>query len=376
MNFRLLLLVASGTILLLVSCQTVSKVTAKQAIGMVFDIAGRGDHAYNDSAYKGLVELARSYHGWIQDDPDKIDFGSELQIQYLQPGSNYEREADMRALAENGYSLVYCVGFNFSGPMERISKEFPDVHFVVIDAYVPNLTKASNLTCLSFKENEGAFIVGAIAALKADGAPIGFLGGKNIPIIHRFQNGFAGGAIYADRRYSKRGMLLAQYIGTTDKAFVDPDRGYLLAHEMFEQGAAVIFHAAGASGAGLFRAAAEANKMAIGVDIDEGLICESSADAEIRARGTHILTSMIKRVDIAVVLSGRKFLDSSRQMDGGYWAIGLKDGGLDFATNQYNEPTLAKVDDRVHQIETDVINGKVEIPDISTDMPSWANSLD
>lgn len=352
-----------------------AKVTAKQAISTVFDLAGRGDHAYNDSAYKGLVELAKTYHGWIQDDSDKVDFGSELQIQYLQPRTSYEREANIRTLAEAGYPLIYCVGYNFGGPVEKVAKDFPGTHFVVIDPYVPNLTKESNLTCVSFRENEGAFLVGAIAALKADGVPIGFLGGRDIPIIHRFENGFIGGAMYADRKYREKGIVLTQYIGTTAMAFNDADRGYQIARDMFKNGAAIIFHAAGASGAGIFKAAAEANKTAIGVDIDEGLIYESSADAEMRARGKHILTSMIKRVDVAVVLTGKRFLDSDQHMAGGYRVIGLKDGGLDFAENRYNEAELADIREKVLQIKTDVINGKVEVPDIETNMVSWPNSL-
>ena len=376
MKFRVLILSAISILPLLTACQTTAKVTAKQAIGMAFDLAGRGDHSYNDAAYKGLIELAKTYRGWIQNDPDKVIFGSELQIQYLQPGASYEREAKLRTLAESGYPLIYAIGFLYSDPVEKVAKDFPGTHFVIIDAYMPNLTKASNITCLAFRENDGAFLVGAIAALKASGRPIGFLGGMDIPLIHRFENGFIGGAMYADAKYRQQGMVMSQYTGTTPVAFNDPARGYQLAMEMFDSGIAIIFHAAGGTGAGLFKAAKEADKAAIGVDSDEGLIYQSSSDREIRERGDHILTSMIKRVDVAVFLSGGKFFDSGEHMEGGYWAIGLKDNGLDYAENEFNRAQLADIREKILQIKADVVDGKVEVPDIDTDMSSWASSLE
>lgn len=375
MKCRLSVLSAVLVLPFLVACQTAPKVTMRHAIGMVFDIAGRGDLSYNDLAYRGLVELARKYQGSIQNDTDKVQFGTELQIRYSKPAYGNDRERQLRTLAEGGYPLIYCIGFLFSDPLERMARDFPNTHFVIIDAYVPDLTQQSNITCVSFKENEGAFLVGAIAALKAEGKPIGFLGGMDIPLIHRFQNGFMGGAIYADRSYRKAGMILSSYAGKTPVAFNDPARGYQLSKEMFANGASIIFHASGGTGDGLFKAATEVNKDAIGVDSDQGLIYRSAARADVRERAGHILTSMIKRIDVAVVLAGSKFLGSGEHLDGGYWTIGLKDDGLDFAKNDYNRMLLADIEDRILQIKADVADGKVEVPDIDTDVASWADTL-
>jgi len=221
----------------------------KFKIGLVFDLAGRGDNSFNDSAYRGLVALAKAYKGYIEGDPDKVNFGNEVQIKYMEPkAGGQDREILMRALAEDGYNLIYGVGFMFTDSLSKVAAEFPDVHFGLIDGFVPDLSADSNITCLSFKENEGSFLVGAIAALKAKGAKIGFVGGMDIPLIHRFDNGFAAGAMYVNKAYRKPGMILSQYIGKDPGAFNDPTGGYNIASSFYKQGAAVVYHAAGGSG--------------------------------------------------------------------------------------------------------------------------------
>jgi basic membrane protein A len=182
--------------------------------------------------------------------------------------------------------------------------------------------------------------------------------------------------MYADARYRASGMIETRYLGTTPAAFNDSVGAYRVSLRMLQNGVAIIFHAAGGAGDGLFKAADEAGKAAIGVDSDQGLIYQSSPNDRIRERARHILTSMVKRIDVAVVLKGKEFLDSGNRVAGGYRAIGLKENGLDFADNRYNTAQLAEVREKVLQIKADVLGGRVEVPDEYTDMTSWARSLE
>jgi basic membrane protein A len=345
-------------------------------IGLVFDLAGRGDNSFNDSAYAGLVAIAKAYKGFIEGDPDKVNFGSEVQLKYMEPkAGGQDREILMRALAEDGYNLIYGVGFMFTDSLVKVAAEFPDVHFGLIDGFVPDLTESSNITCLSFKENEGSFLVGAIAALKAKGAKIGFLGGMDIPLIHRFDNGFQAGAMYVNKAYRKPGMIMSQYIGKDPTAFNDPTGGYNIASSFYKQGAAVVYHAAGGSGDGLFKAAQEVKKWAIGVDSDQGLIYSSAKQAATKARGAFILTSMIKRVDNSVFLTAKDFIDGSGSVAGGYRGFDLKIYGVGYAQNAYNKAALADVQARIEGLKEAIATGQIAVPDENTDMAAWVVTL-
>ena len=345
-------------------------------IGMVFDLAGRGDNSFNDSAYNGLVAVAKAYKGWIQDDPSKVNFGTQIQLKYLEPkAGGQDREILLRALAEDGYQLIYGIGFLFSDALAKVAKDFPDTQFALIDGYIPDLTDSSNITCLSFKENEGSFLVGAIAALKAKGKPIAFLGGMDIPLIHRFENGFDAGAMFVSKAYRKDGMVLGQYIGKDPTAFNDPTNGYNISANFYNQNAEIVFHAAGGSGDGLFKAAQEAKKMAIGVDSDQGLIWATSKEAATKAQAQYILTSMIKRVDNAVLLSSKDFITNGGKLAGGYRSFGLKEDGVGFAENQFNKASLSDVRAKVLRLRDDIISGKITVPDENTDMAAWAQGL-
>jgi basic membrane protein A len=356
-------------VLLLIGVLAVSA-APKFKIGLVFDVGGRGDNSFNDSAYNGLVALAKAYKGWIQDDPDRVNFGSEVQIKYLEPkAGGQDREILMRALAEDGYQLIYGIGFLFSDALAKVAKDFPDIHFGLIDGYIPDLTESSNITCLSFKENEGSFLVGAIAALKARGKPIGFLGGMDIPLIHRFENGFEAGAMYVNKAYRAPNAIMAQYAGKDPTAFNDPTTGYNISANFYKQGAEIVFHASGGTGVGLFKAAQEARKMAIGVDSDQGLIWASSKDPAMKAQARY------KRVDNAVFLSAKDFISNMGQLAGGYRSFGLKEDGVGFAENQFNRANLADVRAKILQLRADIISGKITVPDENTDMAAYAKGL-
>ncbi len=361
--------------LLLIAVMAVSA-QPKFKIGLVFDLAGRGDNSFNDSAYRGLVAIAKEFHGYIDGDPSNVKYGDEVQIKYIEPkAGGQDREILMRALAQDGYQYIIGVGFLFTDAITKVAADFPDLHFAVIDGYVPDLTDSSNITCLAFKEQEGSFLVGAIAGLMNKGKPVGFLGGMDIPLIHKFDAGFKAGAMYVNKDLRKPGAILSQYIGKDPTAFNDPTGGYNIASSFYKQGAAIVYHAAGGSGDGLFKAAEETKKWAIGVDSDQGLIYSSAAEKATQARGKWILTSMIKRVDNSVLLSAKEFIDNGGKLAGGYRSYGLKEDGVGYALNNFNKAALASVKARVDQLAKDIVSGKIQVPDSDDALAAWVKTL-
>lgn len=347
----------------------------KYKIGIVFDLAGRGDNSFNDSAYAGLVAIAKQYKGWIEGDPDKVNFGSDIQLKYLEPkGGGQDREILMRALAEDGYNLVIGVGFSFAEIITKVAKDFPNTYFAGVDCFIADITASSKVVGLNFKENEGSFLVGAIAGLKAKGAKIGFVGGVTIPLIQRFENGFKGGAMWVNPAYRQEGNILSQYISKEFSGFNDPTGGYNVATALYKQGAVILFHAAGGSGDGMFKAAAELNKLGIGVDSDQGLVYNGDKDPAVKARAKFVLTSMVKRVDNSVILTATEFINTGKLV-GGNRVFGLKENGVGFAENELNKADLADVREAVLRIRTQIITGSIEVPDENTNMAAWIKTI-
>ncbi len=362
-------------VVVLSGCGGAGKSTAKYKIGLVFDIGGRGDKSFNDSAYAGLVEIATNYKGYIKDSPDKISYGKDVEIKFLEPkAGGQDREQLLRVLAEDKYNLIYGIGFMFTDAITKVAKDFPNTHFVIIDGYIPDLTDTANITCISFKEEEGSFLVGAAAGLLNNKAKIGFVGGMDIPLIHKFQAGYMAGAIYINKELRKKGMILSQYIGKEPSAFNDAPSAYNIAGNMYKQGAAIVYHAAGASGAGLFQAAEEAKKLAIGVDSDQGLIYSSDTNTAMQARGKYILTSMIKRVDQGVFLSAKNYLDNGK-FAGGYISYGLKENGVAIAVNDFNKDKLSGILDKINDLSQKIVNGEITVPDNDTKLPDFEKKL-
>jgi basic membrane protein A len=347
---------------------------ARYKIGICFDIGGRGDQSFNDSAYHGMVMLAERYNGYIKDDPSNVDHGKDTELKYLEPkAGGQDREQLLRALAEDGYQLIIGVGFLFTDSITKVAADFPDQHFGIIDGYVPDLTADSNITCLSFAEHEGSFLVGAIAGMMNKGGKVGFIGGMDIPLIHKFQGGFYAGAMYVNPDLRKPNALLGQYCGKDPTAFNDPKTAESIAVNFYRQGATIIYHAAGGSGAGLFKAARDLDKWAIGVDSDQGLIYATSDNSEERAMAEHILTSMLKRVDNAVFLTGQELIQSG-DVKGGYDEFGLADDGVGYAVNEYNQKVLDPVLADVDQIKQKIIDGEIKVPDDDAKVAEWAKA--
>jgi basic membrane protein A len=302
-------------------------------VGLVFDVGGKNDKSFNEAAWRGL-QRAEAELGVV---------GS-----YIEPTEGADRESALRTLAARGVDLVIGVGFIFGPDLERLAKQFPDVKFAGID-YSPSdgVGTLPNLVGLRFREHEGSFLVGAIAALTSRSKVVGFVGGMKIPLIRKFEAGYAAGVkhVCPDCR------VLSAYAGSEPKAFADPSLGQDLASAQYGQGADIIFHAAGKTGDGVFAAARQRKARAIGVDSDQ---YESAPCC--------VVTSMVKRVDVAVIdvikdITAGKFA-------GGLHELGLAEHGVGFVADERNQALLPPdVVTRVKRLGEDIIAGKIQVPD-------------
>ena len=301
-------------------------------VGLVFDIGGRGDKSFNDAAYAGLQKAQQ-------------DLG--IRFSTLETSEGSDREAQLRQLASGDSKLVFGVGFLFTDDVRALAKEFPDKKFACIDYTVtPNDTLPPNLVALKFREEEGSFLVGALAALLSKTGKIGFVGGMEIPLIRKFQAGFVAGAKAANPKV----QVMVKYAGTTGAAFKDPTKGKELALAEYHAGADIIFHASGSTGLGVFEAARELKKLAIGVDSDQ----------YDEAPGV-VLTSMVKRVDTAV-------FDTIKETKDGQWRNGVRDFGLaeHGVTWVYDDRNKALIPDavkaRVDSLQALIVAGTRHVP--------------
>jgi basic membrane protein A len=250
-------------------------------VGLAFDIGGRGDASFNDSAAAGL-DQAISEIG--------VKKESTKELTATDQESEDSKLTRLRQLAQEGHNPVISVGFAYTDATVKIAGEFPNTQFAVVDGFAPDAPP--NITWLGFAEHEGSFLVGVIAALKSKSCTIGFVGGVNVPLIQKFQAGFEQGV----KEVAPDAKIVSKYITEAGDltGFADPPKGQVAAKGLIDQGADVVYHAAGASGKGVFAAAKEANVQAIGVDSDQ---YNQKTVAEYK---DVIITSMLKRVDVAV----------------------------------------------------------------------------
>jgi basic membrane protein A len=357
--------------ILLAGCQKKAPAKAPEAVtkykvGIVFDVGGKGDKSFNDSAYNGLKQLAETYKGYIKDDPDKVDFGKAVELKYLEPKQGgQDREQLLRVLAEEGYNLIFGVGFMFTDSIVKVAKDFPKVHFGLIDGWAPDLKDDSNLTCLAFAEEQGSFLVGALSGLMVADKPkakVGFIGGMDMPLIHKFQAGFNAGAAFVNVNLRKSGMVLGQYIGKDGGAFNDPKTAASIASNMYKGGAEIVYHAAGGSGTGLFETAKNVGKLAIGVDSDQGLGYSSNdKDPAAKEIGKFIITSMLKRVDQSVFLTAKVLIDGGK-VKGGYRNFQLADNGVGYALNDFNKDKLGAYTAKLDELKAKIVSGEIKVP--------------
>jgi basic membrane protein A len=294
----------------------------------VLSVGGLGDKSFNDSAYEGLRRAEK-------------DLG--IKPVYGQPEQMAEDEKYLRQYAAQGIDLVIAVGFLMKDALEQVSTEFPDSRFAIIDAVV----EEPNVASLVFSEHEGSFLVGAIAGLTTRTGTVGFIGGMDIPLIHKFEMGYAEGA-----RYVNPGIqVLAAYAGSGPEAFHDPVKGKSLALSQFSRGADIIFQAAGSTGNGVIDAAVERGLYAIGVDANQNYMAPG-----------HVLTSMVKRVDVAVFEIIKEVVE--KKFSGGVHVYGLEVDGVGYALDEHNEGLLSEeVLARVESIKEDIIAGRIKVTD-------------
>jgi basic membrane protein A len=330
-----ILFVVHGLILALPSrrAEKASATAPTLKVGLVFDVGGRGDKSFNDAAYAGL-ERAQKELG--------------IEARYLEPSEGSDREAALRLLASQGMDLLIGVGFIFTDDLTVLAREYPHIHFAGVDYVVPeDLGQIpANLAALSFSEEEGSFLVGALAALRSQTGTIGFIGGMDIPLIKRFEAGYVKGAKTARPDVH----ILVHYAGVTGTAFKDPAKGKELASTQYGQGADIIYHASGSTGLGVFEAARLYNKLAIGVDSDQ----------HDEAPG-FILTSMVKRVDNAVY----RIIDDTiqKKFSSGVHRFGLAEGGVDYMYDARNQAlTPAPIRAKVEALRQQLINKQITVP--------------
>jgi basic membrane protein A len=319
---------------------------AKLRVGLVFDVGGKGDQSFNDSAYRGLQ--------WAS----KFDI-SHVEIE---PGADADRETGVRMLASQGFDLVFGVGFLFTDAIKEVADDFPNTKFAIIDGYIPD---KPNVSSMLFTEHEGSFLVGVIAGLKAqaDGKDtIGFVGGMDIPLIHKFEAGYKAGVKYVYPGCK----ILSDYAGTTPSAFADPVKGKELALAQIDRGAYVIYHASGLTGAGVYEAAKERKVYVIGVDSNQNHLGHDKETGK-----NYGLTSMLKQVDVAVYLTVKNL--SEGKFNAGVRVFGLGDSiqvegrtyhGVYYAMDEYNQDLVsADMIEKVTQAEKKILSGEIKVPE-------------
>jgi len=318
----------------------------KLRVGMVFDIGGKGDQSFNDSAYRGL------------------QWASKLGVTHveIEPGADADRETGLRMIASQGFDLVIGVGFLFTDAIKAVADEFPKTKFAIIDGFIPD---KPNVAALLFMEHQGSFLVGVIAGMKAkaDGKnSVGFVGGMDIPLIHKFEAGYKAGVKYANPGCK----ILSDYAGTTPSAFADPVKGKELALAQIDKGAHVIYHASGLTGAGVYEAGKQRKTYIIGVDSKQNHL------GHVKATGKNYgLTSMLKQVDVAVYLAVKSVIDG--KFKAGVRIFGLGDTvtiegtkyhGVYYAMDQYNKdlvtPDMIK---KVTDAEMKILSGEIKVPE-------------
>ena len=311
--------------LLALTSMAAMHVAAEPAI--VYDLGGKFDKSFNEAAYRGMEQWKK-----------------ETGKQYLEfeVSNESQREQAIRRMAERGASPIIAMSFSQASAIEKISKEFPKLQFAIVD----DVVKQPNVQSVIFKEHEGSFLVGVMAAVASKSAKIGFVGGMDIPLIRKFQCGYEQGVKFAN----PKAETIANMTGTTGAAWNDPTRGGELAKAQFSKGVDVIFAAAGGTGAGVYQAAKDAGKLAIGVDSNQNHM----------QPGT-MLTSMIKRVDVAVY-------NISKAHKPGLTLLGLKEGGVDYAMDEHNAKLVsAEMKKRVDAAKADIVSGKIKVVDYTVD---------
>jgi basic membrane protein A len=328
------------------SCTVTPATSARSGrikVGIVFDIGGKNDRSFNAAAWEGVKRARKDL---------------DIELRDVEPGNPTSIEPAMRAFAEKGYDLIIGVGFAQGPIMQKVATDYPNIKFAIIDGVIfeaDGKTPKQNVASLVFREHEGSYLVGMIAAAKSKTGVLGFVGGMDIPLIHRFETGYEEGA----RAVNPNIKVIDNYCGVTDAAWNNPGKGKELALSQIGQGADVIFTAAGNSGLGAFDAVeqygknenGEANKFVIGVDSNQNGV-----------KPGFVLTSMVKRVDNAVYDVVKEVLEG--KFNGGFHVFGLDKDGVAYALDDFNKALVPpQVLERVEDAKRKIVAGEIKVTD-------------
>jgi basic membrane protein A and related proteins len=290
---------------------------------VIYELGGKFDRSFNQAAFQGAER-------WKQET-------GKPYLEFEITGAA-QREQAARRFAERGANPIVGIGFPQASSIEKVAREFPGRQFAIIDMVVD----LPNVQSFVYREHEGSFLVGMMAALASKTGKVGFVGGMDIPLVRKFACGYEQGA----RHVNPKAEVLTSMTGSTPAAWTDPPRGAELTKAQIAQGVDVVFAAAGTTGLGIMQAAKDAGKLAIGVDSNQNHLHPGT-----------ILTSMVKRVDLAVY-------EAFKGVKPGITALGLKEGGVDYAMDEHNARLVTpEMRQRVDAAKADIISGKLKVID-------------
>ncbi|HSF95556.1 MAG TPA: BMP family ABC transporter substrate-binding protein [Thermohalobaculum sp.] len=300
---------------------------------VVFDMGGKFDKSFNEGVWNGVKKFMDE---------------TGVEVMEFEVTNETQREQAMRRMVDRGATVVLGVGFAQADAIDKVAEENPDKQFAIIDVF---WLDRPNLRQYAFKEHEGSYLVGVAAALTSQTGKVGFVGGMDIPLIRKFACGYVQGA-----KEAKPGTEVIQNMtGTTPSAWNDPAKGAELTQSQIDRGADVIYHAAGGTGNGVIRAAADAGKLAIGVDSNQNGLAPGS-----------VLTSMLKRVDVAAYDTLKDAMDGN--FTSGVIALGLAEEGVDWALDEHNASLVTDaVKAAVEKAKADIISGAIQVHNYETD---------
>ena len=296
--------------------------------GVLYDMGGKFDKSFNEAAYNGAEAFKKR---------------TGIEYQEFEPINEAQREQALRRMARSGANIIVGVGFSQTSAIETVAAEYPDVKFTIIDG----VTDAPNVQSVVFKEHEGSFLVGMLAVMASSTGKVGFVGGMDIPLIRKFACGYEQGA----KHVKGDAEILVNMTGNTPSAWNDPTKGGELARSQFDRGADVVFAAAGATGVGVYQAAKDAGKLAIGVDSNQNHL----------QPGT-MLSSMVKRVDVAIDEAFTAVMEDSWKP--GIKVLGLAEDGVGWALDENNRSLISgEMEEALGKARKAIVAGDIKVAD-------------
>ncbi len=318
--------------LLATAAMSVSAFAADVDPAIIYDLGGKFDKSFNEAAFNGA---------------EKFKQESGVSYAEFEISNDAQREQALRRFAKEGKNPIVMAGFSWAAALEKVAAEYPDTSFAIIDMVVDK----PNVRSVVFKEQEGSYLVGVMAVMASKSGKVGFVGGMDIPLIHKFACGYVGGV----KSVSGDATVFEAMTGSDPSAWNDPVKGGEIAKSQIDQGADVVYHAAGGTGVGVLQAAADAGVLGIGVDSNQNGL-----------QPGHVLTSMLKRVDVAVYNAMNDAKED--KFTAGFNVLGLAEDGVGFAMDDNNKDLVsADMLAAVEKAKADIISGAVEVHDYMSD---------